>query len=312
MRSFYSYGKLLITGEYLVLDGALALSCPTKDGQSMVVESIPDADEPVLAWISIDPDGVWFEGFFQQQDFQPLKSSNEAVAQHLSHLLQEARKLNANFLQDNSSYSVMTLLEFPRNWGLGSSSTLINNVAQWADVDPIQLFFKWANGSGYDVAQATVESPISYRVAEQRANWDRVAFDPEFKDQLFFVYLNEKQNSTQQVQGYQELRAQLELHQLTGAVTDLTKRALAAQDLKSFEAVLTEHEQVLGQVLQQTPVQQRLFSDYKAGVVKSLGAWGGDFVLVTGDVTTPTYFTDKGYTTVRSWSEMIFDPHADE
>jgi len=38
MASFYSNGKLLITGEYLVLDGAKALALPTKYGQGQIVK----------------------------------------------------------------------------------------------------------------------------------------------------------------------------------------------------------------------------------------------------------------------------------
>ena len=40
MDAFYSHGKLLLTGEYLVLDGALALAVPCKLGQSLTVRSI--------------------------------------------------------------------------------------------------------------------------------------------------------------------------------------------------------------------------------------------------------------------------------
>ena len=42
-QSFYAHGKLLITSEYLVLDGAEALALPTVYGQSLEVETI---DEP--------------------------------------------------------------------------------------------------------------------------------------------------------------------------------------------------------------------------------------------------------------------------
>ena len=36
-QSYYSNGKLLITGEYAVLDGALSLALPTKFGQELNV-----------------------------------------------------------------------------------------------------------------------------------------------------------------------------------------------------------------------------------------------------------------------------------
>ena len=60
-----------------------------------------------------------------------------------------------------------THLEFPRDWGLGSSSTLINNVAQWAQVDPFELHFKVSNGSGYDIACAKRRYPIVYSTQNQ-------------------------------------------------------------------------------------------------------------------------------------------------
>ncbi|MEQ3661167.1 MAG: GHMP kinase, partial [Flavobacterium sp.] len=38
-QTYYSNGKLLLTGEYVVLDGAKALAVPTKFGQSLSIES---------------------------------------------------------------------------------------------------------------------------------------------------------------------------------------------------------------------------------------------------------------------------------
>jgi hypothetical protein len=42
------------------------------------------------------------------------------------------------------------------------------------------------------------------------------------------------------------------------------------------------------------------------GAIKSLGAWGGDFILASGNQKTPNYFHEKGFKTVISYSEMIF------
>ena len=59
MASFYSNGKLLITGEYLVLDGAKALAIPTKFGQHLEVKKI---DEPKLIWESYsDTNNLWLQ-----------------------------------------------------------------------------------------------------------------------------------------------------------------------------------------------------------------------------------------------------------
>ena len=40
-KYFYSPGKLLLTGEYVVLDGAKSLAIPTIFGQSLNITSIP-------------------------------------------------------------------------------------------------------------------------------------------------------------------------------------------------------------------------------------------------------------------------------
>lgn len=58
-KEFYSNGKLLITGEYLVLDGAKAFALPTKFGQNIVIEN---TENKIIHWKSIDADGtIWFE-----------------------------------------------------------------------------------------------------------------------------------------------------------------------------------------------------------------------------------------------------------
>ena len=58
-QTFYSNGKLLITGEYLVLDGAKAFALPTKFGQNLIIE---EAEGQIIHWKSVDSDGsIWFE-----------------------------------------------------------------------------------------------------------------------------------------------------------------------------------------------------------------------------------------------------------
>ena len=51
-------------------------------------------------------------------------------------------------------------------------------------------------------------------------------------------------------------------------------------------------------------------SDFDGGI-KSLGAWGGDFILAasaTGEETVKAYFSNKGLNTVIPYEEMIFVP----
>ena len=68
--------------------------------------------------------------------------------------------------------------------------------------------------------------------------------------------------------------------------------------------MIDEHEQIISNIIQLETVKERLFSDYD-GSIKSLGAWGGDFILATGTPNTINYFKDKGYTTILKYKEMV-------
>ena len=145
MRNFYSNGKLLLTGEYFVLDGAKSLAVPTKFGQDLSVEKIKESQ---LIWGSFTHEGAcWFEAIFDLTKFRLVsctfnsetEGNAEVIAETLLEILKEARSLNSNFLNSEHGYIVKTTLTFPRNWGLGSSSTLINSIASWAKVDPFKL-----------------------------------------------------------------------------------------------------------------------------------------------------------------------------
>ena len=69
-----------------------------------------------------------------------------------------------------------------------------------------------------------------------------------------------------------------------------------------------KHESLLALLLNKTTVQKLYFKDFK-GVVKSLGAWGGDFVLASGNDTSVEYFKDKGFQTIIPFEKMIHNKH---
>jgi hypothetical protein len=64
------------------------------------------------------------------------------------------------------------------------------------------------------------------------------------------------------------------------------------------------HEIILSDILELETVKERLFSDFK-GTIKSLGAWGGDFVMVLSKENPTHYFHLKGYETILTYDEMI-------
>ncbi|MDB4291926.1 GYDIA family GHMP kinase [Maribacter sp.] len=304
MTTFYSNGKLLLTGEYAILDGAVGLALPTKYGQSL---DVTELTSPLVHWRSFNHIGnIWFEGDFDLDSLIPIEeasvSRENTTATTLSKILLEARKLNPSFLNDGKGYQIETHLDFPEDWGLGSSSTLITNVAQWAKVDAYTLLWNAFTGSGYDIACAQSDSPLLYRLKNSQPEVDKVAFDPSFKDNLFFIHLNKKQNSREGIARYRS-RA-FDKTELEKNVSALTKAFLSCARLSEFEHLITQHETLISEALDLPTVKTTLFSDY-SGAIKSLGAWGGDFVLATGDFDAPNYFKEKGYDTVIPFSKMI-------
>ena len=299
-QKYYSNGKLLFTGEYVVLDGANALAFPTKFGQSMSVKKIKESK---IIWESFNcNDELWLHCEFSIHDIKIPQKKIDDEKDMLISILREVKKLNPKFLNETNGYRIITKLDFERNWGLGSSSTLISNISKWANVDPFKLLDVTFGGSGYDVAAAQRNTPIlysktlnQYDVIEPLINWD-------FTNQLFFVHLNKKQNSRDGIFKYQKLKNNNQ--EAIGRINELTTTICHCQSLLEFELVIDEHEQLISKIIQQKTVKELLFNDYK-GSIKSLGAWGGDFILVTGNEKNWNYFKEKGFKIILSFKEMI-------
>ncbi|KRP29708.1 GYDIA family GHMP kinase [Polaribacter sp.] len=305
---FYSNGKLLLTGEYLVLDGAKSLAIPTKFGQDLAVIPIKESQ---LIWGSFTVEGnCWFEAVFElpklrliSATFESDKEENaEIIAETLLEILLEAKKMNPNFLNADGGFLVKTTLTFPRKWGLGSSSTLINSIASWAKVDAFRLLWNSFKGSGYDIACAQHNSPIFYQLIAQKPIVTPVYFNPVFQENLFFVFLNQKQNSKEGIVKFRE--RQQDFSNEIARISAISELFLKSKSLENFNELIIEHEQIISTIINLKPVKEKVFPDY-FGEIKSLGAWGGDFVLATGNESTPNYFKNKGFETVFNYDKII-------
>jgi mevalonate kinase len=301
-KTFYSNGKLLITGEYLVLDGAKALALPTKFGQTLIVE---DGANQEISWISYDADGsIWFEDSISFSEILNTKNTKaETVKNTLVTILHEAYLLNPDLVNNSSGYQIKTQLTFPKNWGLGTSSTLINNIAQWLKIDAFKLLNTSFGGSGYDIACAQNGNPILYHLEKDGQNVEKVTFNPAFTDSIYFVYLNKKQSSKSSIAQYKKNKAQ-NLDKSIRTIDKITQEVLNSGNIKSFARAIASHEAEMSHILEVKTVQETLFSDFE-GKIKSLGAWGGDFILVTAETNPTTYFAAKGYNTILTYKEMI-------
>lgn len=305
MEEFYSNGKLLITGEYLVLDGAKALGVPTQKGQSLTVTA---NDSKIIEWSSFDCHGkIWYQTKAATADFfnsKPPKGDSK-FDDTLFKILWHSQQLNPDFLDPKKGYSIQTHLTFERLWGLGTSSTLINNIANWAKINPFELLNLSFGGSGYDIACAGNHTAIFYKKTTDSNNPSVTAtnFNPPFKDRIFFIYLNEKKDSKEAITNYRALDKS-NLKTTINIINALTDSICNCTDFKEFESLITKHEEILSAVLKTTTVKQDRFLDYK-GAIKSLGGWGGDFVLATGTHEQMSYFKEKGYYTIIPFSNMV-------
>ena len=301
-QKFYSNGKLLITGEYLVLDGALAFALPTKFGQNLIVESNQTG---FLSWKSFDADeSCWLETEITFDEIRNKITFDESqkIKTILTEILYEAHKLNPNLILKSKGFNVKTELTFPKNWGLGTSSTLINNIAQWFQIDAFELLKNSFGGSGYDIACAQNNLPIFYQIENEKPSVTQISFNPVFKDSVYFVYLNQKQNSKTAIENYRNKRNDLKL--AINKINELSKLIASTNDYKIFCEAIQYHEQILSEVLNQKTIKNQFFSDFD-GTIKSLGAWGGDFVMAVSKENPTFYFESKGYKTILAYREMI-------
>lgn len=302
-NSYYN-AKLLLTSEYLVLSGAKALAVPLKFGQRLSVE---ENEQGFISWQSIANDGSsWFKGKYSLLDFNIIESSNPDIAIYPQHLLIAAQKLKPSFCASYQGCNVISSLNYPLQWGLGSSSTLIAAVAGWAEIDPFKLHFEVAKGSGYDIACALSKGPIVYSLTGNIPEFERVNFLPSFADKIFFVYQGNKQDSAE---GIRKFRIQNSNPgtEIIETANLLTNRMLTATSLSEFEAAMCEHEFLISNLLEVPSIKQTIFNDLP-GEVKSLGAWGGDFCMLTWRDDTEAlsaYLKSKGLETWFNYNDIV-------
>ncbi|MFK7806557.1 MAG: GYDIA family GHMP kinase [Saprospiraceae bacterium] len=298
-------GKLLLTSEYYVLDGALALAVPTTFGQKLKVKETEDVG--VLLWESQEVDGTpWFKASFTIPGLTCISSTDTDIAKTLHSFLEILQKANPEKFSSKKGLSFSTHLDFPRDWGLGTSSTLISLLSQWTDYDPYQLLFETMGGSGYDIACAESVKPLLYQLENyDKRKVETVDFNPSFADQLYFIYLGKKQNSRSGITHYRKMtdNKDAEIKRLT----EITQEIITCRSLSLFCELITEHEAIIGGKLKLPIVKETHFKDFP-GAIKSLGAWGGDFILVASDGAEEEvrdYFNKKGMEVFFKYKEMV-------
>jgi hypothetical protein len=117
------------------------------------------------------------------------------------------------------------------------------------------------------------------------------------------VYLNKKQSSKSAIAAY-NMNKKNNLPRTIALNDTITSEVLNATTIQSFAAAIQKHEVQMSIVLETQTIKESLFPDFN-GVIKSLGAWGGDFVMAIATENPSDYFISKGYETIIPYKEII-------
>ena len=298
---FKSNGKLLITSEYLVMKGAMALAIPAKLDQELNVIS---TNSDFVNWKSFNKDNqIWYEEkFFLDKGTLIYHGKKNKMSDLIVRLFDYIHKFNKP--EKSIGNEFIWKINFNINWGLGSSSTLINNLSKWAKVNPYKLLFSVFNGSGYDIACCDKSNPIIFQKKDDYLSVSNTTFNPNFLNNLFLIFLNKKQDTQKSVQNF--LETDQSLSEGINQINEIVHEIENVKDITTFESLIERHEKIIANILQMPTIQNEKFPDYNNGVIKSLGSWGGDFVLATGDEKSVDYFKEKGFNTIRKISDLLY------
>jgi len=299
MGEIYSPGKLMLTSEYFAVDGALVLAVPTKLGQEFFFEEKSDG-KSLIFWEAYHQSKLWLKAVIDYKNWRILETNITSSAEFILKTLRNVQSLSEIKLKSTDTYYLKTNLQFPADYGLGSSSTLMNNLAEWSEIDPFYLNTISLGGSGYDIAVAKTKSAVLYQNKPQ-IHFEKVNFNPAFKNELIFIHLNQKQDSREAINLY---KSKIKSQNLVDEFSDLTRNILLCDELDKFSDLLTLHEQCISDFIELPTVKSIFFADC-AKFVKSLGAWGGDFVMSAKFDGYEDYFWGKGFTTVFEWNDLI-------
>lgn len=297
--TYRANGKLLLTGEYLVLHGAKAIALPLNIGQQLVVSE--GNEYKSLVWQAFYNEQIWFSCELDSKDFSVLKTSHPEKAETLCLIFKTIKSLNPEFTPQAGTL-LSTTLEANPEWGFGSSSTLISLLAQWSGVDSFVLNESVFKGSGFDVACATADGPIFY---VRNKPVEPILLDYPFADELFLVYSGKKKKTALEVSLF--LKGRKVSAGLVDEVSRLSDEFAGCRNQAIFNKLIGQHEHLVGSLIGQKPVKEVFFADFE-GEIKSLGAWGGDFYLVSTEqpfAAVKKYFENKGLSTMFRWDDLI-------
>ena len=87
--------------------------------------------------------------------------------------------------------------------------------------------------------------------------------------------------------------------------SEITNEVVKCNDLDVFSELMMLHERMLSEFLNIETVKEKYFEEAPV-FVKSLGAWGGDFVLSAKFGDYKNYFLEKGFTRIFNYKGLVY------
>lgn len=306
MKSYFAHGKVLLAGEYLVTKGMEALAFPVVPGQWLKVWETPSKGTGKLVWQAKDNKGQeWFKAEINTDQMQLVESSDSDVAKSLLELLQCVKAIKPEFFEEKT-IRVETENEFPSSHGLGTSSTLVVLLAQWAQVDAFALQKAVFGGSAYDVSVCQTGKPVVYWLENEEPSWSSFSLNSAWTENWFLVFPGEKKNSRNALEEVKDKMNMVMANPLFRWQLDQILKGLKSPGNKiMLEAGLEMWQGMLATFLG----IKRTYDDLgivpvPGGLCKYLGAWGGD-VILTNSIILDLYASKFEGMDRVAWNEFV-------
>jgi len=310
MRSYFAPGKIMLTGEYLVMNGFDCLAVPTKLGQWMHIWEFetPDGLSDFIMYQAKDnSENVWFETKILLPNFELVDPAQVENIQ-VNRLVGILKMTDTEFWQEGKSYRIETVLEFDRNSGLGSSSTLVKLFSDYLNIDPLKIQFDIFGGSGYDVAIAKFQKPLIYWLTEDDSHWKYWKLDGSLTENWHVVFYGQKMDSRASLSGVQEaLNDIAEDDFYTAQFDKILGMSKSATDMISLESSLEMYQMLLAQALFLPTTYDLLgIKPVNKGLCKWLGAWGGDMLLVNQTILDAYPRAFENFNIIK-WNDLVIN-----
>ncbi len=122
-------------------------------------------------------------------------------------------------------------------------------------------------------------------------------------------FQGKKQDSAKAVHAFKAKNDKKDLSEEVQRISEITQQVSETTDLEHFCALMREHETIVSSHIGIEPIQHS-YPGFE-GQLKSLGAWGGDFLLAATpwpESAVREYFSSKSLDTLFCFDELTLKP----